>query len=454
MTAPRPAHEAGPRGRMGPVARVLARGWRRGARRWYLGTSALLALALTVLACVGAALAGMEQETQERVADFYTDGLRVAPEPAGALPPSVFRDLDEAVAALGGEDRVRVQYESQVVLARRGLEAALLESDRFDVDSPGADGRPDAVALGAVLGMDADDPRVHAALRPHLLRGGLQAWNGTGPIPVLMSLDRLERFLSPAERAALSWPPTPEQLAPFRFQVTAAKLENGSLAQGGRVILRTGVVTGVFQSGVDLLDAFTLVAPIEAVRDLNGQPGDAPVANALLVSPGGAAAARRHAEDEGWHAQGAEAFSGRYLGQLMRLVQGITLVATASLFLLPAFLVLHGLTRLLETHNREIAVLAAVGMPGRAVRAAILRLAARLWLEAVLLAAGLTAVAGLVLHAALPRADGLPLPMDFHLTPLLAALAVATSALAVGAAVALAVRSQGRMDLAAALRTF
>ena len=41
------------------VVRVLARGWRRGSIRWYIGTSAVLAVTITLLLLVAGLFAGM-----------------------------------------------------------------------------------------------------------------------------------------------------------------------------------------------------------------------------------------------------------------------------------------------------------------------------------------------------------------------------------------------------------
>jgi len=436
-----------------PAVAMLARGWRRGARRWYRGTTAVLAAVLFILLTTAGVLAGTEHETASRVGDFYTGGLRLTPSSDAAVPEEVF-EASAALAGLGLDmDEVRIQYESQAVLTRQTLLEAALEKEGFDVDAPGTRPGRGAIGLAALLGVDVQDPAVRDALEPHLVVGSLPRMSGQGAIPLVMSLDRLDRFLGPEERASMPWPPRLADLSTLRFQITAARLEgNESLAQGGMFILRSAYVAGLFRTGVDVLDGFTLVAPIEDVRSLNAAaPG---TANVLLVPPDQAAGARAAAARLDWRAQDAGTFTKQYLGQVIDVMRLLGGVSAAALFLLPSFLIVHGVTRQLEAHNREIAVCQAIGVPGRRIRGALGWVVARMVAAAVVLAALATAGTGLVLHGILPGLDGSPLPMDFRLPPGTALLALVVTLGSVAGALALAFRSQRDLGLAETLRTF
>lgn len=441
------------RGFDGPVS-VLARGWRGGARRWYVSTSLVLAGSITLLLVVSGLFAGMQSETEQRVSDFYTEDVRVTVSGQGAIPPGSFPDLQQATAALtrNGGDAI-VHLEAQGVLSRRSFVEAVGEDEQFDLDAPGSAGSGDrVVTLGALVGIRMDHAASRAPVERHLVAGSLPAGgSGEGSIPVTLSLDRLDAFLTDEERAELSrWPPPLAEVQDLTFELTAAVVREGR----DDVIRRPGHLVALFDSGVDVLDAFTYVIPIEDARQLLGHEPNAPVANAILVRGGDTGGAREVAEANGWTHQDREAFTQRYLGQLMDVLRGLSVLMAAFLFLLPAFLVTHGVTRQLETHNREIAVCHAIGVRPRTVRTALSLLVVQVVAVALAAAGSLTLVLGLVLHNVLPGRRDLPLPMDFHATGGAIALSLLVTAGSVAVALWIAFRSHGRQPLAETLRTF
>ena len=437
----------------GPVA-VLSRGWRGGARRWYVGTSMVLAGSVTLLLLVSGLFAGMQSETESRISDFYTEDVRVTVRGEGAIPPATFPDLQQAVAALSrhGGDAI-VHLEAQGVLSRRSFVEAVGEDDQFNLDAPGSAGSGDSVVtLGALVGIRMDEPASRAPVERHLVAGRLPSQgSGEGSVPVTMSLDRLDAFLTDEERAGLSsWPPPMAEVADLTFELTAAVVREGR----DDVIRRPGHLVALFDSGVDVLDSFTYVIPIEDARQLLGHDPRAPVANAILVRGGDTGGAHAVADANGWTHQGRETFTQRYLGQLMDVLRGLSVLMAVFLFLLPAFLVTHGVTRQLETHNREIAVCHAIGVRPRTVRTALGLLVVQVVAVALAVAGLLTLVLGAVLHNVLPGRRDLPLPVDFHATGGSVALSILVTAGSVAVALWIAFRSHGRQPLAETLRTF
>ena len=437
------------------AVRALARGWRRGATRWYLGTSAVLAVTITLLLLVAGLFAGMQDETRGRVADFYTEDVRVTVAGGGAIPPTEFPDVDGAVRALTSAGGVAIRHlEAQSVLSRRGfVEAALTEDDSFQIDAPGGEARGDElIALGALIGVDMRHDAARASIAQHLVVGNLPpAGDGEGSVPLVMSLDRFDQFLNRAERDAFpQWPPTVAQMQAISFEITSAVVKE----QGQDVIRRPAHVVALYDSGVDVLDAFTLVAPIEEVRVLLGHEPDDDVVNAILVQTDDARAVHDVAGGNGWSHQSSAHFTDRYLGQLIRVLQSMSLLMTAFLFLLPAFLITHGVTRQLETHNREIAVCKAIGVRYRTIRGALTWLVGQVSILALAVAGLVTLVLGLILHATLPGRRDLPLPMDFHATGLAIGLALIVTFGSVALALWIAFRSQRKEPVATTLRAF
>lgn len=440
---------------MNPAVKTLARGWRRGAMRWYVGTAAVLGLSITLLLVVSGLFAGMQQETQERVADFYTQDMRVTATGTSAIPPREFFDLNATRATLQEHSSgVSMHFESQAILSRRAfLDAALGEEDQFQVGAGGREGDPDEViALGALVGIEADSPD-RAKIQKHIVSGNLPSrGTGTGSMPIVMSLDRLDGFLTHAERNAMSDPPSISQVRDISFELTAAKVI--TQPDGTRdVIRRSAHIVGLYDSGVDVLDSFTFLAPIEDVRQLNDYGIDEPVAN-VAVLQGADGGARGAAEREGWTVQSPSVFTDRYLGQLIDVLQVLSLLISIFLFMLPAFLIVHGVGRQLETHNREIAVCHAIGVRPRTIRQALGQVVAQVTIVAIAVAGILTLVLGLALHAILPPRRDLPLPMDFHTTWLAVTLALGVTIMSVLVALWIAFRSQSRQELATTLRTF
>ncbi len=433
---------------------VLARGWRKGATKWYVSTAMVLAGSVTLLLLVSGLFAGMQSETESRISDFYTEDVRVTVVGEGAIPPSNFPDLQQAVAALSshGGDPI-VHLESQGILSRRSFADAAKEDTQINLDAPGSAGSGDSVVtLGALVGIQMEDPASRTRIEEHIVAGKLpDSGTGEGSIPVTMSLDRLDAFLTSKERSELSsWPPPMAEINDLTFELTAAVVQEGRQD----VIRRPGHIAAIFDSGVDVLDAFTYVIPIEDARQLLGHEPRAPIANALLVRGGDTSGAHDIAEANGWTHQGSETFTQRYLGQLMDVLRGLSVLMAAFLFLLPAFLVTHGVTRQLETHNREIAVCHAIGIRPRTVRTALSLLVVQVVALAIVVAAVATGVFGAILHGVLPGRRDLPLPMDFHATGSSIVLAVLVTAGSVALALWIAFRSHGRQPLAETLRTF
>ncbi len=439
------------------AVRTLARGWRRGALRWYIGTAFVLGLSITLLLTISGLFAGMQSETQERVADFYTSDVRVTPAGEGAIPSRNFFDLNATKASLGKTGDLVVHYESQAILSRRAfVDAALNEDDQFQVGAGGKEGDGDEViALGALIGIESNG-RDRDTLRQHLVVGGLPPrGTGQGSMPIVMSIDRFEQFLTAAERNSMgSWPPPMSKVRELSFEITAAVVIEDEAAGTRDVVRRAAHIVGLYDSGVDVLDSFTYIASIEDVRGLNDHDGDAPVANVIMVSTDNAAAVHSAASRGGWTSQSAAAFTDRYLGQLIEVLQALSLLVSIFLFMLPAFLILHGVGRQLETHNREIAVCHAIGIRPRTVRRALSSVVAQVTAVAIATAAVLTVTIGFALHWALPGRRDLPLPMDFQPTVLAVVLAVGVTVLSVAAALWLAFRSQARQELSTTLRTF
>ncbi len=442
------------RGRSGLAAtRLLARGWRRDARGWFLGTSGALATALLLMLVSAGIFAGLQQATQERVGDVFTGDLRVAKGSAAAIPPGIFgpnssTTLDQAVSLLEADGgNVRVHMESQYVISRRSfLEAALGEDDQFNFSGEG----DEVFGIGAIVGIDFDDPRDTGPLEQYILSGGFNRGAARSSMPLLMPADRLERFLSPAERSSMtSWPPSPQDLNPIRFEITAGRVREGAAIVD--VIRRPAHVVGTWQTGIDALDSVTLLAPIEDVRTLLGYEPDAPVANVLLVEGGNLDSTRSTAQRHGWAAEGPAEFTHRYLGQMLDAVQVLATATSIVLFLIPTFLIIHGLARQLENQKGAIAVCYAIGVGHTVVRRALSWLVFQITLVAAAVTALLALVLGPVLDAAL-RASDAPVPLGFTASSQAAGLAAAVLIVSSSLALGVVLRSHAKMNLATMLR--
>jgi len=401
------------------AARTLARGWSSDARRWTWATTSVLALTLLVLLGTSGLLEGTTQRTFDQVSDFYTGELRVTPSRAGAVPADWFPEGSaDALRQAGAEVSERV--EGQFVLSRRSFaDAYLNEKEGVPVHVAGSDADPEkVVTLGAIVGVQGEGPGV-AAIRAHLVEGSMPRarTSETAPIEVLMSRPRADGFLTEAERGV---PGTLlAVVGTFFFDVTSGRLD------GDRQVLMANVkVVGLYETGVDLLDSLTLVAPAQDVRYLWGQ--DADLANVLVVHGGDVAAARRTAEERGWATQETEEFSSQFIGQMVGVLQ-------------------------LSSQQRELAVATAIGVPRRILADALSLQVFAMAGWACAVAAALTVVMAFALPFVLSDLPG-PLPLGFGITWRSIAVAAAVTVVSVGVGLWVGMRSRARLPLAASLR--
>lgn len=443
------------------AAGVLARAWYDAWRGWWWASALALSGVLVLVLGTAGLLEGMEQETEQRVADFYTGDLRVTPERAGAAPPGAFGfntsgELEAARAALedaaGPGARVEARLETTYILSRRGLiEAYLFEDDQFGVSLPGVSSERDAYSVGVLAGMPLADGVTRDRLRPYLLTGAFPqaSENGTGPVQVLMSFAQFESMLDEAERERVGAHPTAGDLAALRLEVTAARVDDSGPFKD--IIRYPARVTGLFDSGIDALDRITLVAPIEDARRLLGVATDSGEANVFTVhgDPGRAAG---EAEDEGWVSEGPRSFTQRYLGQLVAVVRVLGLTLSSLLLAFPFFMVWVGMSQQLDRSRRELAVCRAIGMGAATVRRALLRLTGRVALIALVPTVALVGAAALVLPRVLGPGVDFPFPLGFAVPLWAVAVAGGTLVLAGAAALGGALRRHHREDLAGTLR--
>lgn len=438
------------------ATRMLSRGWFRGRRGGWLGTSSVLAATLVLLLLVTALFAGMEAETEQRVGDVFTGDLRVTPVEQGVFGPGRFQPASEAVATLG--DGATVRMESQMVLSRRPFESILTQGDETVViPTPGGSGGSDSVALGVLIGAQHQDAAVAKHFDPYLVAGRLPgAWAGPDAEPaqtieLAVSMKTIRTFLTASERQELDAAADPMTVVrPLVLDLTAGVARDGDYRND--VYRHRARVVGLFDTGVDTLDSFTALGPIEATRFLLGHEIDQDIANVLVVD-GPTGGARAVAADEGWAVEGRHDFTERYLGQLIQALQTLSVLTASVLFTIPAFLVAHGVERVLEAQRREVAVLRAVGVPGRSIRAALGRLVWLMMTIAIVAAGAIVAALGVALHGVLPQWRAAPLPLDVHFTPVMVGAALAVAIASVALAYWIAVRSQRRMNVTVALRT-
>lgn len=432
-----------------PAALLLARSWRRAWRGWWRASTAALAAVLVLVVGTAGVLDGMRQATAEVVADFYTGGVRVTAEGSGAAPDARFpfnstADLERAEAGLersGGKAIPRL--ETTAILSRRTLlEAYLLEQDQYGVDVPGTEAGRDAYRVGILNGLPMDDPATTRLLQPYLVAGRMPvAAAANGTIEVLLSERLFRGLLDPAERDAFGG-----DLTGVRLEITAAHLVPGT-----RDLLRArAIVVGLFDSGVETLDRLTVVAPLQDVRRLVAADPAGPATNAFAVVGGDAAGAAAEARRQGWVAESPAAFTHRYLGQLLDLLEGIAAAVSALLLAVPFLLVWMGLSQQLDRSRRELAVGKAIGLPPSSVRLSLGLLAARVVLVASAVAAALLAALALSLRAWKPKA---PLPVGFHLTAWLVLATAGLLAAATLAAVGGALRRHRTLPLSSTLRS-
>lgn len=415
-----------------------------------------MGLVLSLVLGVVGLFEGLQEETEERIGDFFTGDLRVTAGRPGAAPSTVFPFTDEgdlvaAAEALGGD--VVGHMESQFVLSRRSLlDAYLLEDEQYEVTLPGGDPETsDFYSVGVLVGVDTGDAEALRPLRPHLELGSFPRYDPDDElVPLLMSQERLASFLSPQEKASLSgWPPAPSELAAFRFEITAARVDPDSPFKD--IIRHPAVVTGLYATDLDALDSFVLVAPIQDVRALLGHDPDGPVYNALLVE-GDRHQAAKGAAAQGWQSEGSGAFAERYAGELLSAVQWLSVLVAALFLGLPVFLLWHGLAQLLDKQRRQFAVCHAIGIPPGAITSALARLSVLVLAGALMVAAALALLLAAFAPAALGSWGASPLPLGFHLPWWAWVIAVGAAVLGTLFALAAVNRAHRRLVLSEELR--
>ncbi len=410
---------------------------------------AALAIVSTMVVMVGGTFSGLEDQTESRVAAFFTGTLRVTADKP-AVAPDVYFD-NQTLPGLRDEGGTWAgRIETTYVLSRRTLlESVLEEDEQYRVGQPGVDsGGEEFYGIGVLLGLANDDPG-RSAIRQHMVVGAWPVTSSIDPdvVPLLLSVDRFAATLSDDEKATFStWPPSASELGSTTYEITAARVDHDSRFKD--VIRRPAVVVGLFETGLDVLDDFTIVTSLDQAQILLGG-GDR---INVITAHHDADAARQQAHGRGLATEGATAFTGRYVGQLVAVVEMLSLLVTILFFALPVFLMWHGLAQALDRHEREVAVCRAIGVPWSAIQGAIMRLTAAVCVRALLIGAIASVVIGAWLGAALPQWDGSPVPLGF--TPpwgLIAAtvvLVIATAAFAVWSTM----RRHARVDLASRLR--
>lgn len=442
---------------------LLARGWLRDGRRWNLGSA--LVLAGTLVAMVGTAglLDGTRHETLDRVSDFYTGDLRITPYRAGAIPPGSF-DMNASrspVAELADAGVVvSPRIEAQFVMSRQGFVSNILETygkdGQFPIETPGqrGDDANRTLAIGVLVGLEDGDPAA-ARIASHLVAGRMPKDTDDGHIEVVLSRTRLLQFLTPAERDAVGDEPPVEAICHRGGAARSTSCEVTSAQTSANPLFRDVVrmhvdIVGLYDTGVDVMDTFTIVAPAKPVRALLGHDRDERVVNVLVVQRGDVGQAQAVADKHGWATEGTEAFAADYVGQLIDFLAFVIFLVGGLLFLLPTFLLSHGITRQLALQQRELAVCTAIGVPTSVLRRALALQVLRIGL----IGAGVATVAAVLMALALPlvvhRIVGLP--AGFHVTTLTIVIAVAVTLFAMVIGWTLGMRARSRLPLTAQLR--
>lgn len=444
-----------PRKRGGPRAsRMLARGWSQDNQRWTWATTAVLASTLTVLLGTSGLMEGTTARTLDEVAGFYTGELRLTPSRAGALPGDWF-DLAPADGGQGAADQLRAaglvvseRVEAQYVLSRRGFaDTYLNEPSDVPIGVPGTGADPrKVVTLGALVGISAGDPGERALLE-RITAGRLPRPSQSDTVEIVVSESRARSFLTADEARVPAG--LLEVVGSFGFDITSARIDPDASQRA--IIYRPARVVGIYATGVEMLDSFTVLAAAQDVRELLGRGRDEPLANVLAVQSGSVASAQAVAQRNGWATQDVDGFADLFVGQLIGVLQAMAVLVSALLFLLPAALMGHGLARQLASQQRELAVATAIGVPRRT-------LADALTLQVVGMAAWaclMAAVAAAVLAVVVPAiADSVPapLPLGFLLTWRAVLVAAAVTVVAVVVSLWVGLRSRARLPLSAALR--
>jgi ABC-type lipoprotein release transport system permease subunit len=208
---------------------------------------------------------------------------------------------------------------------------------------------------------------------------------------------------------------------------------------------------GVFDTGLDPLDRFTLYMPIQAARDLAGHGQNAPTANALVLRDGDVAAGKAWARDNGYDSATAKAFGKQYFGGILIVLDAVAIAASAAVLLVLALWILHDTAVVVGADRTMLAALRAVGVPLRSLVAAYMAPAA----ITALLGAAIAVLVAVVWSLAAPPlhldAPGLGAELAWTLQPV-QLLGPAAAVVLASAAAGLAARHIGRLDPAEALR--
>ncbi len=434
---------------------LLAQGWYRGSRRWWRLTIAILAIVSTLVVLVVGAFEGMEQATDDRIEAFFTGSMRITPDAPGAAPDVFFENGTAAMAMLqdGGYD-ASGRVESTYLLSRRTLIESYREEDgQYQVAVPGVDASgQDFYGVGLIIGVDTDQAADVAPLRPYRVAGAFPRVSVADPdvVPVMMSVSRFAQTLSPGERENMTqWPPTAAQMQRIQFELTLARIDSDSPFKD--VIRRPAQVVGLFETRLDALDAITLIAPIGSVRELLGAEPDDPVYNAFTIR-GTSGGVEALAAREAWGTETPQHFAGRYVGQIVAVVEFLSVAVAVLLYAMPAFLVFVGLSQVLDRHEREVAVCRAIGVPSQILRGAVVRLLATIGLFALGAAAVLFAIGAVAMSTWLPDWRGSPVPLGFVVPWWAYALTLGLTMLIGLLAAWSVVRQHEAVDLASRLR--
>lgn len=428
------------------AARTLAHGWASDGRKWTMATTSVLATTLFILLGTAGILDGTTERTLAQVEDFYTGDLRITPSRPGAVPSDWFPPEAAAdLAAAGAVAAARV--EGQYILSRRSFaDAYANEQEGVPVGVPGSKADPKTVVTqGALVGLEEDDPGLDA-LRPHLVAGRLPRASADGTVEVAMSESRALALLTETERRVPG--SLLDVVGSFRLDITSAHVKTEGAAR--TLIVADAKVVGLYRTGVDMLDAFTLVAAAPDVRALLGEERASSLHNVLAVQSG-ADQAIGVARGKGWATQDARSFADDFVGQMIGVLQASAWLVAGILFVLPTALVGHGLARQMASQSRELAVATAIGVPRRTLADAL----ALQVLSMAAWACGAAALATLALWAVAPYLFPLvpsPLPLAFAVTGRALLLAGLVTVLSVGVGLWVGMRSRMRLPLASALR--
>lgn len=235
------------------------------------------------------------------------------------------------------------------------------------------------------------------------------------------------------------------------LNVTAGRIED--TPSGPRPIVQRAVVTGLYDTGIPVIDLYAIYAPVERARALLALHPAEPVATVIVALTDRPDAVVARAREMGLAALTLPEFETDYLGTVFSGLRAVAAGVAAIAVLSILAWISHGMAMLVFQDSRKMATLRAVGISAGTVRRAYLGVA--LLLGAVGGSAGvlLGLASSALLNAFTPSLPALAgLPVRFTATPVEAAamllLAIATALAAAGLAAAYA----GRQELLAALR--